>query len=57
LRLLDKYRAIHLAAGCRCGYKHDGLILPQFVPTNGRWLYAKLAFSNSPGAPGADDIP
>jgi hypothetical protein len=39
------------------GYKHDGLILPQFVPTNGWWLYAKLAFSNSPGAPGADDIP
>src|SRR5215475_3950217 len=42
--------AIRLAARCRCGYKVDGLILPQFVPTNGRWHTPNWLFL-SPGAP------
>jgi len=45
--------SIRLVTGYRRGRKRDGLILPQFVPTNGLWLYAKLAFPHSPGASGA----
>jgi len=46
-----------LVTGYRDGCTRDGLILPQFVPTNGLWLDAKLAFPHSPGASEADDVP